>query len=243
MGSNVTLTQQQFIERVIAKHGNVFSYEHTHYTGAHNPVTLTCLIHGPFSKKRALQVVTGSGCSSCGRQHLTKSTEHFVTQARVVHGDSYDYACTKYHRTGSKVEIVCPIHGHFHQIAELHLRGHGCQQCANQERTTPGLYCKSYFEQHPTVTGFFYVVRFYDKNESFVKIGITKQSNIALRYASQRIYKYELLVFTPMLLSNAYNCEQNMIKNFSEFKYIPEKSFAGHTETFSEQILEKLDVR
>jgi hypothetical protein len=56
-------------------------------------------------------------------------TESFVTQARIVHGNRYDYSKVRYTRIGEAVEIVCPVHGSFTQEAAVHIMGHGCQKC------------------------------------------------------------------------------------------------------------------
>ena len=61
-----------------------------------------------------------------------KTTEEFIVDARRVHGDKYDYSKVIYVRNGDKVEIVCPKHGSFMQVASSHLSGCGCPKCANE---------------------------------------------------------------------------------------------------------------
>lgn len=52
--------------------------------------------------------------------------------ARKVHGDLYDYSCTKYCKSRQKVDIICKIHGLFSQTPNSHLRGSGCRLCSDK---------------------------------------------------------------------------------------------------------------
>ena len=63
-----------------------------------------------------------------------KTTEEFVNDARVVHGDKYDYSETTYKGARENLIIICPIHGPFEQVAHVHLRGAGCEPCSYKDR-------------------------------------------------------------------------------------------------------------
>ncbi len=57
------------------------------------------------------------------------TTEEFISRARRVHGNKYDYALVEYSVTDLPVKISCREHGEFEQMPNVHLRGHGCQTC------------------------------------------------------------------------------------------------------------------
>ena len=57
------------------------------------------------------------------------TTEEFISKAREVHGDRYDYSKVEYKNAKTKVKIICPIHGVFEQSPDAHLHGQGCQDC------------------------------------------------------------------------------------------------------------------
>ena len=61
------------------------------------------------------------------------TTEEFITKAREVHGDYYDYSLTIYKTAREKVEIQCPKHGRFNQVPYVHTRGNGCDKCGRQK--------------------------------------------------------------------------------------------------------------
>lgn len=57
------------------------------------------------------------------------TTDQFIEKAKTLHGDRYDYSLCRYERSGSHVEIICPVHGSFFQVANAHLVGSGCNAC------------------------------------------------------------------------------------------------------------------
>lgn len=57
------------------------------------------------------------------------TTTEFVTKAKFVHGDKYDYSKSVYIGSKSKLKIICPIHGEFEQLPFAHIQGQGCPQC------------------------------------------------------------------------------------------------------------------
>ena len=59
-------------------------------------------------------------------------TDIFIEMARKVHGDRYDYSCTKYEKSAVKVDIICRDHGLFSQTPNSHLQGRGCKLCSDK---------------------------------------------------------------------------------------------------------------
>lgn len=57
------------------------------------------------------------------------TTEEFITKAKAVHGNKYDYSKTIYINSSNKVNIHCYIHGAFDQDSRVHLIGGGCPKC------------------------------------------------------------------------------------------------------------------
>ena len=59
-----------------------------------------------------------------------KTTEEFITQAREIHGDFYDYSQVEYLGGKVKVIIICPKHGVFLQRPMIHTNSKaGCPIC------------------------------------------------------------------------------------------------------------------
>jgi len=65
------------------------------------------------------------------------TTEEFITRAKQVHGDKYDYSLVKYVNANTKIKIICKIHGIFEQRPLNHLyNSHGCPKCGGNKRLT-----------------------------------------------------------------------------------------------------------
>lgn len=95
-------------------------------------VAMNCAEHGCFVRT-ATELCTAIACPDCGarnkQEHGLSSTEEFIERARQVHEDRYDYGSVQYTKSGDKVDIICPKHGLFQQVANNHLKGHGCNAC------------------------------------------------------------------------------------------------------------------
>lgn len=62
-----------------------------------------------------------------------KTTEQFVEESKLKHGDKYDYSNVVYTGKDNKVIITCRKHSNFEQCANSHLQGYGCKKCACEE--------------------------------------------------------------------------------------------------------------
>jgi len=64
-----------------------------------------------------------------------KTTEQFINEAIIVHGNKYNYSLTSYKGCNEFLNITCKVHGVFKQKASNHLRGYKCSKCANKSNT------------------------------------------------------------------------------------------------------------
>ena len=63
-----------------------------------------------------------------------KTKEEVIVAFQKIHGDRYDYSLVEYTSNGSKVKIICKIHGVFEPIPSNHLKGSGCPDCGGNTR-------------------------------------------------------------------------------------------------------------
>ena len=56
------------------------------------------------------------------------SQEEVIERFRKAHGDKYDYSNVNYINKRTKIKIICPFHGSFLQLPEVHYK-HGCPKC------------------------------------------------------------------------------------------------------------------
>ena len=58
-------------------------------------------------------------------------TNLFITKAKNIHGDRYDYSTSYYINSKTKISIICREHGTFQQTPSNHLSKFNCQKCSN----------------------------------------------------------------------------------------------------------------
>jgi hypothetical protein len=62
---------------------------------------------------------------------LEERTINFITRAKHIHGDKYDYSKVIYKNSDTKIIVTCHIHGDFYPSPTNHVsRKSGCPQCA-----------------------------------------------------------------------------------------------------------------
>jgi len=56
----------------------------------------------------------------------------FVSAAKNVHGELYDYSRAIYTNSRTALQIICSKHGSFYQTPAVHLSGHHCALCKSK---------------------------------------------------------------------------------------------------------------
>ena len=120
-------TKEWFIEEAQKVHGDKYDYSKVKYVNNATKVAIICPEHGEFLQRPAFHQ-RGAGCPQCAG-YVKLTTQDFITRAREVHGNKYDYSKVEYTNMFSKVTIICPEHGTFQQGAKDHLDGAGCPIC------------------------------------------------------------------------------------------------------------------
>ena len=123
---------ETFILKAKLVHNGKYDYSKVEYVNSKTKVCIICPEHGEFwqTPKSHLR---GQGCRLCYNQRtkerLHKTTEQFISESKLIHGDKYNYSKVEYKGCLEKVCIICPEHGEFWQTPLNHLQGHGCTKC------------------------------------------------------------------------------------------------------------------
>lgn len=133
---NFKWTQEEFLARAYAVHGNTYDYSESKYETKHKKITIICRQHGAFQQTPDGHIDQEQGCRKCVKQY-TRTVEETIIESRKVHGDKYDYSRIKeiavnglIQRKNVKMLIICPKHGLFYQSAADHIVAkHGCKKC------------------------------------------------------------------------------------------------------------------
>lgn len=128
---NKAMTTEDFINRAKLIHGNKYEYTFSVYKNSYTKIKIVCLTHGLFEQSPRTHLA-GGGCSKCANK--VKSTENFISAAKKIHGERYDYSLVEYKNWRTKVKIICCQHGIFEQAAGSHLNKNGCSRCSNNQK-------------------------------------------------------------------------------------------------------------
>jgi hypothetical protein len=130
-----------FIEKSKKIHGDKFDYFNTNYINCDTKVDLFCKICKIDFIQKPIDNLQGHGCRNCAHIALTKketkSQEQFIKEAKLIHGDKYNYSKVIYINSLKKIIIICTeCNFYFKQNPNTHLRGHGCPKCAGNVKKT-----------------------------------------------------------------------------------------------------------
>jgi hypothetical protein len=245
------ITQEEFIKKAINVHGDKYSYHLVNYVNSEKHVSIwcnTCLKYfyqAPDKHSNGKQ-----GCKDC---HLKKSSENnrmtiddVISKSKLKHGDIFSYEFINYKNQDSIVNLVCKKHNHsFSQTVYAHkFTQYPCSICLHEFQKNK---TNAWSHSHWVKTGLssknfvafqLYVLRCWNENEAFHKIGKTF-TNIAYRFSGGKMpYNYEIihvLVDEGLIISKKEDYYKSLNKNNI---YNPLIKFNGSAECFI-----NLDIR
>jgi hypothetical protein len=119
------LTLEEFITKSKLIHKDKYDYSLVEYVNSRTKVTIVCPSCGEFEQLPNNHLY-GYGCKKCS---LLSNTNDFISKAKSIHGDRYDYSSVDYKHNRKAIVIICPKHGEFLKTPHDHLNGRGCPKC------------------------------------------------------------------------------------------------------------------
>ena len=229
IATKLTSSTDEWIVKAKAAHQDRYDYTKTNYIKATIPVTIECPIHGEFEQMPSNHL-QGQGCSKCSEfQRIvksTKTTNEFIEQAKIIHGDKYEYSLVEYCKARNKVTIICPTHGPFEQNANSHLQGCGCPGCVTNGGFSTSKPAYSYYLKVVTADNILY------------KIGVTNRT-VEARFSLQDLNKIEIIKLKLHKTGkSALKWEKYFLNKYSEYRYTGAPVLKdGNTELFTADIL------
>ena len=223
-----------FLSKANEKHNNYYDYSKFIYRKAILESVIICPVHGEFNQTPHSHLI-GRGCKLCGRSKVGKinsqTKESFIEKANKKFDKKYFYAEVEFINNITSVKIICQKHGAFWQQPSHHLQSTGCPRCIYDSVT--GMYNLKNAEIHKNkwldISAKFYFIECYNNNEVFQKIGITVKEKIKYRFG-RLPYKYKVINTIETNLYEAVKKENELLKKYKKFKYIPLIKFKGFTE-------------
>lgn len=123
---NIKMNTKIFIGKSKCVHCDKYDYSLVNYVSGKVNISIICSKHGVFEQKPSSHL-SGYGCQKCAGKN--RSTDEYIYEAKLVHGDKYDYSLVKYIDAITKIKIVCYDHGIFTLRPSEHLFGYKCPKC------------------------------------------------------------------------------------------------------------------
>ena len=123
-----TKTTEQFIKDAVKVHGNKYDYSLVDYKKSKIKVKIKCNRCQNIFEQKPNSHLNGNGCPYCSGKN--RNTASFIEQAKLIHGNKYDYSLVNYIGGKTKIKIICNKCGNiFEQTPSMHLQGDGCHFC------------------------------------------------------------------------------------------------------------------
>lgn len=133
--NNKKSNTEEFVLKARSVHGNLFDYSKVNYTNNHTHVIIKCTECGRDFTQQPHNHLQGNGCPYCKGRKISerkmKDGGVFIKEAKLKHGDRFDYSLVEYKGVDKKVKIICREHNFlFEQTPYLHLNSkHCCPIC------------------------------------------------------------------------------------------------------------------
>ena len=231
-------TTEEYVQEVSEVHDYKYNYSLVKYKNSRSRIKIICQEHGEFELV-ACNHLNGSECPGCIKDRIAENRKRtyneFLKDAKELHGEKYTYCFSKLVASRDTVNIVCPIHGKFEQKVSNHLANRGCSECGKESCGWTRTKLKELV--HRKGKGILYILRLFNEDENFVKIGITtrtiKQRVLGFPYNTETIHK-EILTDGALL----FDLERYLLRTFKKDRHYPRIEFGGITECFNLKILE-----
>lgn len=132
--SKERMTFEKFLERAHAMYGVKYTYFTETWKDYQTPMHVKCNTCGyEYDQTPTSHINNGCGCRKCAdkanSERMSMTFEEMLAKFREKHGNKYDYSKVKYLNRYTEIEIICPIHGSFYQMPDVHSSGSGCPKC------------------------------------------------------------------------------------------------------------------
>jgi hypothetical protein len=129
---NKRLNKEKFLLKSVEIHGDKYNYDLVDYVSVGKKVQIKCNSCERTFLQRPFDHLRGRGCKICFLKNRTRSSDEFVSIAKSVHGNKYNYDLVDYTNQDTKVDIYCnKCKKTFSQRPFQHLKGGGCKTCAD----------------------------------------------------------------------------------------------------------------
>lgn len=237
------LTQKEFLKRCSIKHDNFYDYSKVKYYNSKSLIEIICPIHGSFFQNSRTHL-NGSGCSACIDNRNIKSSKSLFN----ILSKEYEYPLIdkEFKKLTSKITVYCKKHNKtsIKSIQKLLHKNSYCNECSKEKTLYSGYKLKTwlnYCNSKSIKVAYVYLIKLFNENEEFYKIGLTSKKDLNCRYNSNFLmpYNYKIIDIKEYSPEEAYKKEKELLR-LNKIKsncYKPLINFRGKYETFKNIII------
>ena len=230
-------------------HKNFYDYIlFTEYVNSESLIEIICPTHGIFKQSCYLHA-KGHKCKKCSLKEVNaikydKYKNDFLNNIKGKFGEKL-FITGEYVNNGKRIKYKCNTCNIEYQNTPNKLLSKGNVGCAYCYGDGKNKQTTQYFEKYKELLirdiGFIYIIRLYDNNENFIKIGITKEESCKGRF-KKIPYNKEILFLQENSMYNCFKIEQYILKEFKTCSYKPKTWFGGGTECFLLKALNDVEI-
>ena len=225
------ITRDYVVKQSNLKHNNFYNYDLVgENVSSISIIEIICPIHNVFRIRANRHYKGGKGCQQCSKIGAPKLKDSYYIDRLKNFKYPILTELTNIYST-TKLKAFCKDHGEFNITVNHAIENRGCPACGIENKITNFSFSRSGFinicnKKH--VKGIFYIIRCFNGDEEFYKVGITSRS-VEERYRSREHlpYDYEVVQEIYDNPANIYDLEKIIKKKNKQFKYLPKIKFAG----------------
>ena len=238
---------KEMIERFNIVHNNQYDYSKVtqeNYINSLEKITIYCKKHHIEFKQSSGHHLQGERCPICSKENmkdiLSYNKDDIIQKFIKIHGNQYNYDKVNYVNNKTHILITCLKHNYsFFVQPNKHLSNHGCPICALENR---GWFRSKWVKAGQLSRNFdsykVYVIKCYNNNEIFYKIGRTYHTVLKRFQGKKKMqFDYEIInIIEHESGEYIYDLEVFLLRLHyqNNLQYIPNNNFHGKYECFKE---------
>ena len=140
------LTQEEFISKAIAVHGDKYDLSLVKYTNSYGMIEVICRVHGPFMIN-ANAFLQGINCKRCHFEGNRLKQQDFIDKCELKHPNKYDYTLTEYKNRRTDIQVKCIKHNLIFKTNynSILYYNDACPECQKEEKVGINISTKEHF--------------------------------------------------------------------------------------------------
>ena len=170
------------------------------------------------------------------RTSAIDKTKYFINEVEEKFGKiKYDLSKFVFKGLKYKSTLICKKHGYFSKLGDNMMKDLTiCPKCSFNNKNTEYYSINNLKEDWKDIPCIVYIIKLYNKDESFYKVGVTTKSlKTRFQKGSTSCYKWEVIQKESNSLYECIIKEHKILEEMKKYKYLPRNYFGGYNECLS----------